>query len=528
MGLAHRIGRFLVGLCLGAAGIAGSAAAADLRIGVASEATTLDPHFYNLTPNTELHAHIYGALLGRDGDYGLTPDLAASWRAIDATHWEFKLRTGVTFHDGTPFTADDVVFTFERARNVPNSPASYQQFLKSVTKAVAVDAHTLAIETATADPLLLNALQNVPIVSRRHGTGATTADYDIGKAAIGTGPYRMVERVPGDRIVLERYAGFYGAKPDWDRVIVRPIPNSATRTAALLAGDVDLINFVSSSDVEKLKQNQALTVTQSPSARLLYLFPDSDRDASPFVTDAAGKPLARNPMKDVRVRRAMSKAINRQALVERVLEGAAVPGAQFGLDGSYGVSPNLKPEPYDPEGARKLLAEAGYPDGFGITLHAPNDRYPRDAQVAQAVAQMLARIGIRTEVATMSRTIYFGRLAKLEFSLSLIGSNSDSGEPMSLIVYLLHTPVPAQGLGAGNRGRFSDPTLDRILDEAMVTMDEKAREPMLHRAAERGAGELVGVIPMYFPMSTWASRKGVVYPGRADERTVAMEVRPAR
>src|SRR5471032_3300516 len=210
-----------VSIALASAG----AFAADLRIGVASEVTTLDPHFFHLTSNTEIHKGIYSGLVTQDADMKVVPDLAVSWRTIDDTHWEFKLRPGVSFHDGTPLTADDVVFTYERARGVPNSPGSFLQYLKHVTKTVAADPLTVVVETVGPDPILLNELQNVWIVSRKNGTGATTADYNSRKAAIGTGPYRLAEWVPGDHITLARFEGYYGPKPDWDKVTYRAITN---------------------------------------------------------------------------------------------------------------------------------------------------------------------------------------------------------------------------------------------------------------------------------------------------------------
>src|SRR5580698_2656475 len=203
------------------------ASAADLRIGVASEVTTLDPHFFHLTSNTEIHKAIYSGLVTQDANMKVVPDLATSWRTIDDTHWEFKLRPGVTFHDGTPLTADDVVFTYERARNVPNAPGSFLQYLKHVTKTVAVGPLTVQVETDGIDPILLNELQNVWIVSRKNGENATSADYNSGKAAVGTGPYRLVEWVPGDHITLTRFDHYYGIKPDWDKVTYRAITNDA-------------------------------------------------------------------------------------------------------------------------------------------------------------------------------------------------------------------------------------------------------------------------------------------------------------
>ena len=233
------------------------------------------------------------------------------------------------WHDGSPFTADDVVFTYQRARDVPNSPASFLQFLKHVAKTTAVDDHTLVIETDQPDPILLNEILNVWIVSRKNGEKATTADYNTGKAAIGTGPYREVEFVPGDRIVLERFDGYFGAKPDWQRVTYKPITSDAARVAALLSGDVDLISNVPGNDIASLKQNPKITLGTMESNRCYFWTLDVDRDPSPEITDDDGQQLTKNPLKDVRVRRAMSMAIDREALVSKVMQGQAVQAAQF-------------------------------------------------------------------------------------------------------------------------------------------------------------------------------------------------------
>ena len=330
--------RSWLGAVAGCMALCWGAAAADLKIGVASEVTTLDPHFFHLTSNTEIDKLVYSGLVTQDVDLKVIPDLAVSWRTLDDTHWEFKLREGVKWHDGSPFTADDVVFTYQRARNVPNSPASFLQFLKHVAKTTAVDDHTLVIETDQPDPILLNEILNVWIVSRKNGGNATTADYNSGKAAIGTGPYREVEWVPGDRIVLERFDGYFGDKPEWQRVTYKPITSDASRVAALLSGDVDLISNVPGNDVATLKANPKLALGTMASNRCYFWTLDVDRDASPQLTDTDGKPLTKNPLKDVRVRRAMSMAIDRDALVSRVMQGQAVAAAQFMPDGVPGTS----------------------------------------------------------------------------------------------------------------------------------------------------------------------------------------------
>jgi peptide/nickel transport system substrate-binding protein len=434
----------------------------------------------------------------------------------------------VKWHDGSPFTADDVVFTYQRARNVPNSPASFLQFLKHVARTTAVDDHTLVIETDQPDPILLNEILNVWIVSRKNGANATTADYNSGKAAIGTGPYREVEWVPGDRMVLARFDGYFGEKPDWERVTYKPITTDAARVAALLSGDVDLIGTVPGNDVAGLQQNPKITVGTLASNRCYFWTLDVDRDASPQITDADGRPATKNPLKDVRVRRAMSMAIDREALVSRVMQGQAIQASQFMPTGVPGTSDRLKPVAFDLAGAKKLLAEAGYANGFGVVVNSSNDRYPNDAQVNQAVAQMWTRLGLKATVSAMPKAIYFPRATKLEFSVLLSGNSTDTGEPLSQLQYLLGTYDAAKGIGAGNNGRYSNPKLDAILAKAAVTLDDSKRNELLAQAYDFGIGEEVAVIPMLFPVASWAMRKGITYGGFPQEATVASLVHGAK
>lgn len=506
-------------ICVGFAGI--DAWAADLRIGVASEVTTLDPHFFHLTSNTEIHKGIYSGLVTQDADMKVVPDLAISWRTIDPTHWEFRLRPGVTFHDGTPLTADDVVFTYQRARSVPNSPGSFLQYLKHVTKTVAIDPSTVAVETDGPDPILLNELQNVWIVSRKNGTDATTSDYNSGKAAIGTGPYRLAEWVPGDHITLARFDGYYGPKPDWDRVTYRAITNDAARTAALLSGDVDLIASVPGTDLATVRANASLTISTMQSNRCFFWTVDVDRDVSPLVTDTDGNPMTKNPLKDVRVRRAMSKALDRDALVSRVMRGQGVPASQFMPDGVPGTSANLRPEVFDLAGAKQLLAAAGYPGGFGLTIASTNDRYINDAAMTQAVAQMWTRLGLKIIVSTLPKAVYFPRAVKLEFSVLLSGNSTDTSEPLSQLNYLLGTFDASKGIGAGNYGRYANPALDKLLAAAGVTLDDAQRAALIAQAYDLALGQDVAAIPMLFQVTAWGMRKGIAYGGFPQDATVA-------
>jgi peptide/nickel transport system substrate-binding protein len=498
----------------------------ELTIALGADVTSADPHYHNLAPNNGLAAHIFDRLIHQDERQRLIPGLALSWKAVDEITWEFKLRQGVRFHDGSPFDAQDVLATLRRAPNVPNSPSSFGLYTRGIKDIAVVDPYTVRFKTAKPHALLPNDLSTVNVISRKH-EGASTADFNSGRAAIGTGPFKLAEFVLKDRIVLTRNDGYWGPKSDWQKVIFKLITNDSARVAALLAGDVQMIENVPTTDIQKLKSHKDLSQWVIVSNRVIYLHLDSDREQSPFVTDTSGKPLARNPLKDVRVRRAMSKAINRPAIVERLMSGAALPAGQLLPDGFFGISPNLKPEAHDPAEARRLLAEAGYPSGFGLTLHATNNRYVNDEQIAQAVAQMLTQAGINTRVEAMPAATFFPRASKLEFSFILVGWGSGTGETSSPLRSLLVTVSKEKGTGAANRGRYSNSRLDALVEQALVTVDDQKREKLLAEASEIGIRD-VGIIPLHYQVNVWATRKGLTYAPRTDEYTLAHLVRKAK
>jgi peptide/nickel transport system substrate-binding protein len=501
------------------------ARAADLSIAIGADITSIDPHFHNLTPNNNIAQHVFDTLVARDAAGKLKPALAESWRAVDETTWEFRLRKGVRFHDGSDFTAADVVFTLDRIPAVPNSPSPFTTYTKQITEKIVVDPYTVRLKSATPYPQMPTDMSTLLVVSSKAAAKATTEDFNSGKAAVGTGAFKFVRWQRGDRIELARNDAYWGPKPAWERVTFRIITSDPTRVASLLAGEVRAIENIPTSDLAKLRANKDLNVYRTVSVRLMYLHMDTARDKSPFVTDKAGKPLEKNPLKDLRVRRAISKAINRQALVERVMEGAAVPTGQLLPQGFFGYAPGIKLEGYDPDGAKKLLAEAGYPDGFGITLHAPNNRYVNDEQVAQAVAQMLSRIGIQTKVDAMPSAVFFSRGSKLEFSFLLVGWGAETMEASSPLKALLATFDKEKGTGASNRGRYSNAKMDAVLEQALSTVDDGRREKLLQQATDLAVGDL-GIIPLYHQHNLWATRKGIVYEPRADERTLAYEFKP--
>jgi len=498
------------------------AMAKDLTFGLKGEPTSLDPHFHNVSSNNQMALYIFDKLIRQDARQKLQPGLAESWKPVNDTTWEFKLRKGVKFHDGSPFTAEDVKYTIERIPNVPNSPSSFSFAVSAITKVEIVDPLTIRIHTEKPAPLMPRNFAAFTIVSKKASEGMATADFNSGKAAIGTGPYKLVEWARGDKIVYERNKDYWGEKLAYDKIIVRPITNDGTRVAALKSGDVDLINFVPPADVAHLEKESGLTLSKSPSTRLIYLHLDSDRDDTPMVTDNAGNKI-KNPMKDVRVRKAISMAINRSAIVSRIMEGLAVPASQMVPDGYEGTSTKLKPEAYNPKGAKALLAEAGYPEGFKITIHGPNDRYVNDGDIAQAIAQMLTKVGIKTEVNTMPKAVYFGKASALEFSLMLVGWATDTGEQSNCVASLLHTYDKEKGFGASNRGRYSNPVVDQTLEEALVTVDPAKHNELIIKATELGIGE-VGIVPIHYQVNVWGSKKGLGYNGRTDGYTLPREI----
>ena len=498
--------------------------AQSITIGLGADVTSIDPHFHLLTPNANVAEHVFDTLIHKDDRQRLRPGLALSWMPIDETTWEIKLRPGVKFHDGSPFSAEDVVFSLERPATIKNSPGPYTIYTRAIAGMTIVDPLTVRFKTATAYPLLPVEIGAVVMVSKKAATGANPEDFNSGKATIGTGPFKFVRWAKGDRIELVRNSEYWGGAVPWEKVTLRVVPNDPARVAALLSGDVQAIENVPTADQANIAANPNLTTHRIVSNRLIYLHVDSNRDKTPFVTDKAGKPLDRNPLKDARVRQAISKAINRPVVAARLMEGLAIPTGQLMPEGFFGHHPGIKPDAYDTEGARKLLAQAGYPDGFGLTIHGPNDRYVNDDQICQALAQMLSRIGIATKVETMPASVYFSRANKLEFSLMLVGWGSDTGESSSPLKALLATFDRDKGMGTTNRGRYSSGPMDATLAEALRTVDDPKREKLLQEATAIAMREL-GIIPIHHQVNVWATRKGITYIPRTDERTYAVAFR---
>jgi peptide/nickel transport system substrate-binding protein len=520
-----RVSRMLLATAAASLVLISIAGAEPLRIAIGGAFTTMDPHFYNATPNHTVAMHMFDRLVDRKPDTSIVPALAESWEAVSDTEWLVKLRPGVKWHDGQPFTANDVAFTYERARNVPNSPGGFGGFLREVKTVEVVDDLTLRIHTDAPAPNLFRNLAFVPIVSKHVGENATTDDYNSGKASIGTGAYKFVSYSPGDRVQYERNDEYWGEKQPWESLTIRMVPNSGARVAALLSGDVDVIDTPPSGDLERLQSDPNISVASTEGMRVMYVTVNYQDDA-PAIADASGKPLDKNPLQDVRVRKALSMSINREGLASRVMQGAAIATGQWLVEGQFGYDSEVPVPDYDPEAAKALLAEAGYPEGFSLSLFGSNDRYPNDAATVQALAQMWTRIGVRTSVETLPWSSFAGLMNRSEFPAALQGWGSPTGEAGYLLTNVLHTRDDEAGLGIFNNGRYSNKELDTRIVSAMATLDDMKREAELKQAVGMVA-EDTGFIPLFMLKNNWATRKSIVIEPRRDERTLAMDVKPA-
>lgn len=506
---------------LAAAGTA--TAQQNLAIAFADPISSVDPQLNNHAGDRSLALHFWDSIINsRDGGK-LEPALASSWKALDDKTWEFKLRSDIKWQDGTSFSADDIVYSFQRARSVPGSVATYAGALRTVESTMAKDAQTVIIKTNTPNPMLPLDIASIYIVSKHVGEKSKTEDYNAGRAVIGTGPYRFVSYSPGDRTVFERNPGYYGAKPLWDKVTYRFINNGAARTAALLAGDVDVIDKVAVTDVQKLRKTPSVSVYTYPGLRVLLLQPSLRAGPNEFITDNAGKPLAQNPLQDQRVRQALSLAINRKAIVDRVLQGTVTEANQWMPKNTFGYNPEVKDISYSPDQARKMLAEAGFPQGFQISIHVPGDRYPQAPETVQAVAQFWSRIGVKTKVEVVPWSVYSGRANKNEFAVSVIAWGNGTGEAGYGLLQTLASNDPKRGRGTNNWGRYSNEAVDKALDAATVEFDARRREAMFRHSVKLVTDD-VGQIPLFHYQNIWAAKKGLKVVPLLSDRTTSLQV----
>ncbi len=497
----------------------------ELVIGLRAGPDSIDPHWSTLGSQAEALRHIYDTLVDVDANLQLKPGLAVSWEPIDDTTWEFKLREGVTFHDGTPFTAEDVAASIERIPAV-TGPMSMTLYTKYVDSTEIVDDYTIRVNTKGIAPALPNDFTRLFIVPDETGTDVGNEEFNAGEAAIGTGPFRFVSWQPKGDLVLERYEDYWGETPAWERVVRKEIPDDAARVAALRSGDVDLINYVPATDVLAMEGDPEIETFAADFVYILNVAP-SVKDEEPQPITVNGEEVEGNPLQDLRVRKALDLAINRDVLVNVVLEGLGTPANQLMPEGFFGYSDALPAREYDLEQAKELLAEAGYPDGFEVDFTCTNNRVPGDAVVCEALAQMWSRLGLTVNAQALNGTVFFPAAANEEYTMTMSAWGTLTGEAAYTYGALVHSKDPEDGFGNFNRTGYANPEFDEVFDEGTQTLDAEERRKLYEQASEI-AMEDRALIPTVILQTVWAADAGTLeFEPRTDQETRAYEIVPA-
>ncbi|HSN21271.1 MAG TPA: ABC transporter substrate-binding protein, partial [Usitatibacter sp.] len=463
------VGRTLRIVLLVAAMAALAVHAKTLRWSAQGDASTLDPQAEAELFTNIAAVQVYEALVRYDAHLKLVSSLATEWKATGPRTWVYKLRRGVKFHDGTPLTADDVVFSFERARL---SGSAFKLYANQAGTPRKLDADTIEFTTAAPNPVQPMAVVNILVMSRawceKHRTTkpqdfAHNEETYSARHAMGTGPYRLVAYEAGVETVYEKNPDWWGIAAglytgNVDRVVYRPIVSPPTRMAALKSGEVDFVLDPPVQDVPRLMRDPSVKVWSGEENRVIFIGLDMDRDEL-LYSDVKG----RNPFKDRRVRLALYQAIDIESLKRQVMRGLATPTAiPFpSLADLPGVEDRRYP--FDLPAAKRLLAEAGYPKGFGFTLHCPNDRYVNDEKICIALAGMWAKVGVRVAVETMPKAIYFQKCERFDVSAFLVGWGGATTDPIFTLKPVLHGRTP-EGAGDSNFGKFRIPELDALTD----------------------------------------------------------------
>jgi peptide/nickel transport system substrate-binding protein len=502
----------LAGLAVAGSLAALPAGAQTFKFANQGDAISMDPHSLNESLQLSITGNIYEPLVARGKQLELVPGLATDWKQTAPTVWRFNLRKGVTFHDGTPFTADDVIFSYQRARGDGSDVKTYVQEIAEIRK---VNDHAIDIVTKAPFPILPDVIslwyimskkwcednRAVQPVDKRKGI-ENTASF----RANGTGPFRLRTRDPGVRTTMVRNFNYWDKKLDTnlEEVVFTPISNASTRVAALLSGEIDMMEPVPVQDVARIGGNPNLKVMQGPELRTIFLGMDQKRDELLF-SNVKGK----NPFKDRRVRLAFYQAIDINAIQKAVMRGASTPTALMIAPGIKGFPADLnKRFPYDPEASKKLLAEAGYPQGFEVGMNCPNDRYVNDEDICKAVAAMLARAGIKVNLMAETKGTYFPKILSRNTSFYLLGwtpGTYDSHNPLNA---LMSTPDDKTGRGQFNLGWYSNPKVDELTAKIASETDQTKRNEMIHEAMKIHQDD-VGHLPLHQQALAWAMKKSV-------------------
>ncbi len=487
----------------------------NVTIALATDVSSLNPYGQDNNVTNQVMFHIYEPLVTQDRDLSIIPCLADSWEeSEDGMTWTFKLHEGVKFHDGSDFTSEDVVASYNYAKDVS---ASYNSRFATVDSIEAVDDYTVVLHMKNKYPLLLTDLAMVCISSKENIEGKT--EEEIGNSVIGTGRYKLVEHVKEDHIDMVANEEYWGGAPEIKSVRFRPISNAATRTATMLSGELDVMGGVSVQDVERLEAAEGIHVVSEPSMEMIYMNMEQMLDDNPAVEGGG------NPLKDVRVRQAMYQAIDTDMIINNVMQGHAYPTATLIRDTFNGYSPELERFPYDPEAAKALLAEAGYPNGFTITLDAGSDITVNSSEVAQAVAGYLEKIGIKVNLNLMPTATFLPHIRPYEHKTGLLISawSVYTGEGISMMNQHCYTYDQEKGTGNANRGHYSNPEVDKLISEAMQESD-KERRAELTRQIDKMTHDDVAYIPLYVQENIFAVKDDIDYTPRFNKYIFAWEI----
>lgn len=498
------------------------ALADDLVIGAKAE-PVMDPHYQWTDANMAYYKQIFGGLTDTDSNSQVIPGLAETWETPSPTEWIFHLRHA-KFSDGTPVTAKDVVDSYHRMESI-KAAVTYTGAVSNLKDITAVDDYTVKLTFSAPNPLAAAQVSLIQIIPSRLAD-ATSEEFTNGKAVIGFGPYKLSSFKPGESLMLERNPDYYGKPAKWDHVTFRFLKDPAARVAALLGGDVDFIDAVPPSLVNRIRDEKGYHVITGPSGRSIMMTLDTERAKSPFITTKAGAPMDKNPLQDLRVREALTHAIDRQAIAERVMDGLAFPSGQITPPGYGGYNKNIPVPSYDPALSKKLLAEAGYPDGFGMKIDCPNDRYVEDAKICQALGQMFTRIGLKIEVETLPSAVLTPRAMDKNgqrFTMAMLGWSDSFGEA-KVLSYVVHTPSSKQG--TWNWGHYSNPTVDKAIDDAQAEPDVSKRYALLAVAMKKAMDD-VAVLPIHNQSVVVAAKDGYSYQTWLNEYTIADSVSKA-
>lgn len=491
-----------------------------LRVSQGSDVLSMDPYAEFESPTICVLMNIHDTLTDISPDMKIVPALAKSWQNLDALHWELKLKEGVKFHNGNDFNADDVVYSLRRALDWPKSRVRSE--IATIKNIEIVDPHTIKIETTVPDAILPTRLSSIMMLDKEFCEKglAEGGETWLATNANGTGPYFVEEWKKDQHCTLRAFEGHWRGKSSIERVQFLAMNNPATRMAAFLNGQMDVMVNVPVQDLDRVAAVPGFRIEKQPGLRLIYLGLDCGRDKSPGIPSSPP-----NPLKDLRVRQAIYEAINIDLIIDKVMNKLAAPASQLYPDSINGFDPDLKRPAYNPEHAKQLLKEAGFPNGFKMRLDSPNDRYVNDAKIATAVAGQLAQIGIEVEVNAVPKAQFFKDERVGNYSFFLIGWTNGNGDAIGTYDHLLHTYDEAKNLGGANTSTaYSNLELDKITEESYSEFDPVKRDEMLKQAARIAMHDLPH-IPLHFQMDIYAVSEKIEWKARRDTQVRGIEVK---